>query len=103
MTARQIGAMCAPQPQERPVQNYECGRCKNRKDSPLKTERPPEHVSIAERTEPEHVHAIRQDGPTAEEDDGKNGQSEIDTTATTRPRCTGRRPVNGLRHCSTPF
>jgi hypothetical protein len=65
--------MCPLQSQERPVQNEKCGRGKSREDSPLKTQCFPEHVAEAERPEPEQVHVIRQSGPTAEEEGGKNG------------------------------
>jgi hypothetical protein len=101
MTARQIGEMCPLQSQERTVQNEKCGRCKSREDSPLKTQCFPEYVPVAERPEPEHVHVIRQRGPTAEEDARKDGENEKEAAATPRrmrPRMV-RRPVNGLGHC----
>ena len=72
VTDRQIGEMCPLQSQKRSVQNEKCGRCKSREDSPLKTQCFPEHVPIAERPEPEHVHVIRQRGPTAEDDAGED-------------------------------
>src|SRR5438132_9692853 len=53
------------QRQERSVQNEKCGRCKSREDSPLKSQGFPEHVPVAERLEPEHVHVIGQRGPSA--------------------------------------
>jgi len=86
---------------ERSIQNEECGRSKSREDSPLKAQCFPEHVPVAERLEPEHVHVIRQRGPTAEEDGGKDRENEKEASAA--PRRMRRRPVNGLRHCSTPF
>ena len=100
VTARQIGEMRSLQSQERSVQNEKCGRRKSREDSPLKAQRFPEHVPVAERPEPEHVHVIRQRGPTAEDDDGKDGENEKEATAAT-PRRMRPRPVNGLGHCST--
>src|SRR6266851_4130556 len=89
------------QSQERSVQNEKCGRCKSREDSPLKAQCFPEHVSVAEPPEPEHVHVIGQRGPTAEDDADKDGENEKEAAAT--PRRMRRRPVNGLGHWSTPF
>ena len=88
------------QRQEGTVQNEKCGRCKSREDPPLKTQRFPEHFPVAERLEPEHVNVIRQRGPAAEEDDAKDGENEKEAAAT--PRRMHPRPVNRLRHCSTP-
>src|ERR1019366_6279862 len=103
VATRQIGEMRTLKSQERSEQNEKGGRCKSREDSPLKAQCFPEHVSVAERLEPEHVHVIRQCGPAAEDDAGKDGENEKETTATARPRLMRRRPVNGLGHCSTPF
>src|ERR1039458_9486341 len=89
------------QSQERSIQNEKCGRCKSREDPPLKTQCFPEHVPVAERPEPEEVYVIRQRGPAAEDDTGKDAENEKDAAAT--PRRMRPRPVNGLRHCSTPF
>src|ERR1700746_1483061 len=90
------------QTQKRSEQNKKCGCRKNRKDSPLKAQCFPQYVSVAQRTEPEHVHVIRQCGPAAEKDDGKDGETN-EKEAAARPRRTHSRPVDGLRHCSTPF
>ena len=88
------------QSQERSVQNEKCGRCKSREDAPLEAQCFPEHFPVAERLEPEHVHVIRQRGPAAEEDDAKDGENEKEAAAATRRMHP--RPVNRLRHCSTP-
>src|ERR1700691_3737407 len=101
MTVRQIGEMRPLQEQERSMQNEKCGRCESREDFPLKTHCFPKDVAIAERVEPEHVHVVRQSGPTTEEDYGKNDQNENETAAT-RLRWAHPGPVNGLGHCS-PF
>jgi hypothetical protein len=105
VTARHVREMRPLQRQKRSVQNEKCGRCKSREDSPLQAQCFPEHVPVAERPEPERVHVIRQRGPAAEEDAGKDGENEKETTATARPRRMRRRPVYGigLGHYSTPF
>src|ERR1035437_2572992 len=101
VATRQFGEMRSLQSQERSIQNEKCGRCKSREDSPLKAQCLPEHVPVAERPEPKHVHVIRQRGPDAEEDGGKDDENKKETAAT--PRRMRWRPVNGLGHCSTPF
>src|SRR6266705_2325847 len=53
LTARQIRKVCSLESEKRSVQNEECCRRKSREDSPLKTQRFPEHVPKAERLEPE--------------------------------------------------
>src|SRR5450756_666130 len=71
------------------------------KTPPLKTQCFPEYVPVAERPEPEEVHVIRQRGPAAEDDAGKDAENEKEAAATPRrmrPRMS-RRPVNGLGHC----
>src|SRR5882762_5354293 len=89
------------QSQKRSVQNKKCGCRKSREDSPLEADGFPKHVPVAQGLEPEHIHVIRQRGPTAEEDAGKDGEDEEKEAAAT-PRRMRPRPVNGLRHCSTP-
>src|ERR1017187_10416600 len=95
--------MCPLQSQERSIQNEKRGRCKSREDPPLKTPCFPEDGPIAKRPEPEHVHAIGQRGPTAEEDAGKDGKNEKQASAVARARRQDPRPVNRLGHSSTPF
>src|ERR1035441_10771603 len=95
--------MCPLQGQKPPVQNEKCGRCKCHEDSPLKSQRFPEHVAIAERPEPEHVHVIGQRGPTAEDDADKDDENKKEAAATARPRRMRRWQVNGLGHGYTPF
>src|SRR5882724_6848768 len=76
VTARQIGQMRSLQSQKRSEQNKKCGCRKGSKDSPLKAQRFPQYVSVAEGPEPEHVHVIRKRGPTAENDNGEDGENE---------------------------
>src|ERR1035438_134675 len=94
--------MCPLQSQERSVQNEKCGCCKSRENFPLKSQCFKEDFPIAEGSKPEHVHVIRQTGPTTEEDDGKHEENEKEAATSRRPRMRGR-PVKGLRHCFTPF
>src|SRR5260370_23727267 len=94
------------QRQKRSPQDEKCGRCKGREDPRLKAQCFPEHVPVAERPKPEPLYAIRQGGPTAEDNAGKDGENEKQAAATARRM--RRRPVNrlghnGLGHCSTPF
>jgi hypothetical protein len=96
VTAWQIGEMRPLQGQEGAVQDEKCGRCKSREDSPLQAQRFPEYFPVAKRPEPEHVHVVRQRGPTAEEDarkDGENEKKSAETPRRMRPRM-GRRPIN---------
>ena len=88
MTGRQIREMRSLESQKRSEQDDKCGRRESREDSPLKTERFPEYVPIAQRIEPEHIHVIRQRGSTAEENGGKDGNNEEEAAAT---MATGRR------------
>ena len=104
VTGRQIREMRSLESQKRSVQDDKCGRRKSREDSPLKAERFPEYVPIAERPEPEHVHVIRHRGPTAEDNGGKDGNNnEEEAAAMAAWRRLQTRPVDRLRHCSTPF
>src|SRR5881398_602128 len=89
------------QSQKRSVKHKKYDRRKSCEDSPLEAQRFPKHIPVAQRLEPEHIHVIRQRGPTAEEDAGKDGEDEEKEAAAT-PRRMHPRPVNGLRHCSTP-
>src|SRR6266851_2107236 len=89
------------QSQERSKKNEKRSYRKSSKDSPLKAQRFPQYVSVAERPEPQHVDVIRQRGPTAEKENGKDGENEEKEAAATPWRVRSR-PVNGL-HCSTPF
>src|SRR6266403_1092707 len=89
------------QSQKRSVQDKKCGCRKSREDSPLEAEGFPKHVPVAQGLEPEHIHVIRQRGPTAEENAGNDGDDQEKEAAAT-PRRTHPRPINGLRHCSTP-
>jgi hypothetical protein len=73
------------QSQKRSVQNEKCGGCKSGEDFPLQTQCFPEDVRVAERAEPEQVHVIRQRGPTAEENNGKDGENKKEAAATARP------------------
>src|ERR1039457_609727 len=103
VAARQVGEMRPLQSQERSIQNEKRDRCKSREDPPLQTQGFPEDIPVAERSEPEHIHVIRQRGPAAEDDAGKDGENEKEAAATARPRRMRRWPVNGLGHCYTPF
>src|ERR1700723_1544003 len=103
MTIREIREMCPPQSQKRSVQYEKCGYCKGPENFPLKSQCFKEDFPIAEGSKPEHVHVIRQTGPTTEENDGKHEKSEKEAAATSgRPRMR-RRPVEGLRHYFAPF
>src|ERR1017187_115317 len=103
MPTGQIWEMYPLQRQKRTVHNQKCDRCKNREDSPLKTQCFPEHIRIAERSEPEHVHVIRQRRPTDEENADKDGKNENKAAAPATVRRLRPWPVNGLRHSFTPF
>ncbi len=98
LTALQLGGVRPLQDQERSVENQKCGRGKYRECRPLNAQLFPEHVSVAERPEPERVHIVRRKYPRAENNysnDGENDEEEADT-----PWRTWARPINGLRHCS---
>src|SRR5579864_6213404 len=99
VTIRQVGHVCSLQSEKRSVQNEKCGRCKSRKDFPVKIQCFPKDVPIAERPEPEHVHVVRQCGPATEEDHGQYDENENERAAA-RLRPAYPRPVNGLGHCS---
>src|ERR1700678_2532847 len=88
------------QRRERSVQNEKCRRGKSREDSPLQAQSFPEHAAVAERVEPEHVHVIRQSGPSGEENSEKYGENEKEAAATSRR--IRPRPVNRLRHGPSP-
>ena len=105
MTGRQIREVRSLESKKRSEQDDKCARRENREDSPLKAERFPEYVPIAQRIEPEHIHVIRHRGPTAEDNGGKDGNNNEEEAAAAMAarRRLQTRPTHRLRHCSTPF
>src|ERR1700683_3778102 len=95
--------MCPLQSQERSEQNEKRGDCKSQENFPLKSQCFKEDVPVSEGSKPEHVHVIRQTGPTTEEDDGKHEENEKEAASASRLLRMRGRPVKGLSHCFTPF
>ena len=77
---------------KRSIKNKKSGGYKNGKDAPLQGQRLGEHLSVAERPEPQQVNKIRHRGAAAEDDDSEDCEEEKEAAAT--PPGMLQRPVD---------
>ncbi len=107
-SAGQAGLAGALEREKCAVQNHEgCDR-EEREDAPLDPPRRPEDVRVAQRSEPEQVHPIREGGLGREENCGDDDQKDnqfAPQPRTARPPWlqTSLRKVNRYWHISTPL